>query len=206
MRSQTLIDNIFSSVINDDCIAGNLISSISDHHAQFLIIPNYTITQNSKKDLYKRSFKHFSSKEFITDLEKVNWDNILNVSECNVGKSFQNFSDKITDILDKHVPITKLSLKEIKSRNKPWLTKGILKLINKKNDFYREFIRAENLHSKEFYHLEFKRYKSMINRLTRINKSKYYKTSFSEHKTNCKQTSEAVRSIININQINKSHL
>ena len=183
-RSQTLIDNIFSSIINDDCIAGNLISPISDHHAQFLIIPNYTITQNSKKDLYKRNFKHFSSKKFITDLEKVNWDNILNVSECNVGKSFQNFSDKITDILDKHVPITKLSLKEIKSRNKPWLTKGILKLINKKNDFYREFIRAENLHSKEFYHLEFKRYKSMINRLTRINKLKYFKTFFSEHKTN----------------------
>ena len=53
---QTLIDNIFSSFISDDCIAGNLISRISDHHAQFLIIPNYTITQNSKKDLYKQNF------------------------------------------------------------------------------------------------------------------------------------------------------
>ena len=114
--SQNLIDNIFSSVINDDCIAGNLISPISDHHAQFLIIPNYT-TQNSKKDTYKRNFKHLSSKKFITDLEKVNWDNILNVSEGNVNKSFQNFSNKITDILDKHVPITKLSLKEMKSSN-----------------------------------------------------------------------------------------
>ena len=30
------------------------------------------LTQNSKKDLYKRDFKHFSSKKFITDLEKVN--------------------------------------------------------------------------------------------------------------------------------------
>ena len=140
MRSQTLIDNIFSSVINDDCIAGNLISSISDHHAQFLIIPNYTITQNSKKDLYKQNFKHFSSKKFITDLEKVNWDNILNVSEGNVDKSFQNFSDKITDILDKHVPITKLSLKEMKSSNKPWLTKGTLKSINKKMIFTENLV------------------------------------------------------------------
>ena len=61
------------------------------------------LTQNSKKDLYKQNFKHFSSKKFITDLEKVNWDNILNVSEGNVDQSFQNFSDKITDtdILDK---------------------------------------------------------------------------------------------------------
>ena len=66
------------------------------------------------------------------DLEKVNWDNILNVSEANVDKSFKNFSDKITDILDKHVTITKLSLMEIKSSNKPWLTKRILKSISKK--------------------------------------------------------------------------
>ena len=49
-----------------------------------------------------------------------------------INKSFQNFSDKITDILDKHVPITKLSLKEMKSSNKPWLTKGILKSISTK--------------------------------------------------------------------------
>ena len=110
-QSQTLIDNIFSSIIHDDCIAGDLISQKSDHHAQFLIIPNYTITQNSKKHLFKPNFKHFSSKKFITDLEKVNSDNILNVSEGNADKSFQNFSDKIKYILDKHVPITKLSLK-----------------------------------------------------------------------------------------------
>ena len=38
---------------------------------------NYTITQNLKKDIYKRNFKHFSSKTVITDLEKVNWNNIL---------------------------------------------------------------------------------------------------------------------------------
>ena len=116
-----------SSVINDECIASNLISPISDHHAQFLIIPIYRITQNSKKDIYKQNFKHFSSRKLITDLEKVNWDNTLNVFEGNVNKSFQKFSDKTTDILDKHVPITKLSLKELKSSNKSWHTKGILK-------------------------------------------------------------------------------
>ena len=44
----------------------------------------------------------------------------------------------------------------------------------------------------------------MINRLTRINKSKYYKTFFSEHKTNSKQTCEPVRS--KLNQININDL
>ena len=40
----------------------------------------------------------------------------------------------------------------------------------KKKAIYRKFIRAKNLHSKDIYHLEFKRYKSITNRLTRINK------------------------------------
>ena len=38
----------------------------------------------------------------------------------------------------------------------------------------------------------------MINRLTRINKSEYYKTFFSEHQGNSKQTWEAVGSLINV--------
>ena len=69
------------------------------------------------------------------------------------------------------MPITKLSLKEMKSSKKPWLTKGILKLISQNNAIYRKFIRAKNLHSREIYHLEFKRYKSMIEILKLKNQS-----------------------------------
>ena len=44
----------------------------------------------------------------------------------------------------------------------------------------------------------------MISRVTRINKSKYCKAFFNEHKTVSNQTSEAVRSLINTNiQSNK---
>ena len=53
---------------------------------------------------------------------------------------FKNFLSRITDILDKHVPITKLSLKEMKSSNKPWLTKGTLKSINKKMIFTENLV------------------------------------------------------------------
>ena len=72
-EEKTLMENYFSSDINDDCIAGNLISPISNHNTQSLIIPNCTITQNSKKNIYKQNFKHFSSKKFIADLEKVKY-------------------------------------------------------------------------------------------------------------------------------------
>ena len=38
-RSKTLTDNIFFNEINEAAISGNLITDISDHHAQFLITP-----------------------------------------------------------------------------------------------------------------------------------------------------------------------
>ena len=71
------------------------------------------------------------------------------------------------------------------------------KINQSKNAIYRKFIRAKNLYSKKIYHLKFKRYKSMIKNLTRINKWKYYKTFFIELKANSKQIWEAVRSLIN---------
>ena len=39
-HSNTLVDNIFSNVIDPDIISGNLTASISDHLPQFPIIPN----------------------------------------------------------------------------------------------------------------------------------------------------------------------
>ena len=38
--SNTLIDNIFSNVIDPDIVSGNLTATISDHLPQFAIIPN----------------------------------------------------------------------------------------------------------------------------------------------------------------------
>ena len=38
-RSKTLTDNILFNEINEATISGNLITDISDHHAQFLITP-----------------------------------------------------------------------------------------------------------------------------------------------------------------------
>ena len=44
-RSRKLIDNIFTNTVDQPGISGNLMCSISDHLAQFLIYPK----QNAKK-------------------------------------------------------------------------------------------------------------------------------------------------------------
>ena len=54
-HSNTLIDNIFSNVIDLDIISGNLTATISDHLPQFSIIPNmFDNVLDNKSNIYER--------------------------------------------------------------------------------------------------------------------------------------------------------
>ena len=67
-----------------------------------------------------------------------------------MNKSFRNCSNKITDILDKYASITKHSLKEMKTSNKQWLNKDILKWINQKMPFTEDVLESKISISKKF--------------------------------------------------------
>ena len=55
-HSNTLIDNIFSNVIDPDIISGNLIATISDHLPQFSIIPKmFGNISSNKFNIYERN-------------------------------------------------------------------------------------------------------------------------------------------------------
>ena len=55
-HSNTLIDNIFSNVIDPDIISGNLTATISDHQPQFSIIPNmFGNISGNKSNIYERN-------------------------------------------------------------------------------------------------------------------------------------------------------
>ena len=78
------------------------------------------------------------------------------------------------------------------------MTKGILQSIKQKNVLYRKFIRTKDLTKRELLLQDFKIYKNTIHKLTRINKSEYYKHYFEEHKNNSKKTWDGIRSIISL--------
>ena len=59
-HSNTLIDNIFSNVIDPDIISGNLTATISDHLPQFAIIPNmFGEISDNKSNIYERDWSKF---------------------------------------------------------------------------------------------------------------------------------------------------
>ena len=105
-----------------------------------------------------------------------------------------------------HAPFTKLSIKEKKEFEKPWLTKGILQSVKQKNIIYPKIIRSKEATSKEAFLQEFKYYKNLINKLTGINKTNFYKSFFDEHKNDSKKTWDGIRSIINVKGNSKEQI
>ena len=132
-HSRTLIDNFFPNNIEGGLISGNIISTISDHYAQFLLMKNMKIKQKETTDIYRHDFENFNEVQFKSELRNINWKSVLGINKKDVDFSFSKFFETFNSLLQKHAPIKKLSNKDKKTMKKPWITKGILKSIEKKN-------------------------------------------------------------------------
>ena len=107
--SNTLIDNIFSNVIDPDKVLGNLTATISDHLPQFAIIPNmFGNISGNKSNIYERHWSKFDRENFILDYFSVDWEDLLKVDEFNTDNLTKIYSDDINMLLDTYAPLKKL--------------------------------------------------------------------------------------------------
>ena len=194
--SQTLIDNIFSTIISDESKTGNITTVISDHFCQFFSFPFFENT-NKTKDQSGRNYRNFDKRPFCEDMDKVNWHNHLETEKRNPNLCLEKFLTKANLIMDKHLPLKKLSQQEILQRDKPWITKGLLKSIKIKNIVHRKMRRAKDLNRKEELHAKYKTYKNRILKLTRLSKANHFNRFFIENKTNLLKVWQGIKSIIN---------
>ena len=100
-HSNTLIDNIFSNVIEPDIISGNLTATISDHLPQFAIIPNiFGNISGNKYNIYERDWSKFDRENFILDYFSVDWEDLLKIDKLNTDNSTKMYLDAINMLLD----------------------------------------------------------------------------------------------------------
>ena len=111
----TVIDNIFTNQIHPDMKSGNLQLAISDHLPSFLIVPRDNHNHIPKKqNLYTRKTKNFDRVNFILDYLAIDWDHILETDKNDVNRSFHNFDKRFNDLLNKYMPVRRVTMKEYK--------------------------------------------------------------------------------------------
>ena len=122
-RSNTLIDNIFSNVIDTNVISGNLTATISDNLSQFAIIPNmFGNILGNKLNIYERDWSKFDQENFILDYFSVDWEDLLKIDDLNADNSTKIYLDKINMLLDTYAPLKRINKYKLKFKSKPWIT------------------------------------------------------------------------------------
>lgn len=115
---------------------------------------------------------------------------------------FDAFHSKLTNIIDKHIPLKQMSKKEIKHLSKPWITTGIRVSLNVKNKIYKKFIKTRS----PYYHNKFKLYRNKLNQLIRTNKIDYYNKYFNSNKTYIKNIWRGIKQIISLKPMSSNLL
>ena len=194
-NTATIIDNIFTNNITDDIICGNILLTFAEHLSQ-LVSVNRGKIDYKKINIYERDYSKFTVESFRDDLSIQNWD--LTLDDAN--DSFKDFHMKLEGAVNRHAPMRKLNPKEIKIKNKPWMTPHIVKQIKLRNKiFERKKRQPEN----ENIQIVFKQLRNRINREISKAKIKYYTQYFDEYKNNTKKIWEGIRKIVNLKKVSQ---
>ena len=166
-----------------NAISGNLVSKISDHLPQFLIVENLKVNYKVL-NYYKNDFSKFDEEKFINDFSLLDWNNISSDYMDAVTK-FDIFYDQISQFINSHVPRRKLSKREIKLSTKPWITKPILAKIRYRDKLYSKIIRCKHSNPNLIY--LHKKFRNSVVKDVKASKSDYFKNYFLCNKNNMKK-------------------
>ena len=122
-HSATVIDNIFSNNTSYETTSGNIITQISDHFPQFLILNKVTIDYKTCS-FAKRDFSNFSEQRFVEGFATQNMD-FFNNTKISLNSKFDLFYDTVSSYVDNHVPVKKINKKDLKLHSKPWVNPKI---------------------------------------------------------------------------------
>ena len=190
--SATIVDNIFSNNMTNTIISGNIVTDFSDHFSQFISVQRPKLDYKSI-NIYKRDYSKFSEKSFRDDVSIQNFNNNYN----NINDQFNDFYLKLEGCADRHAPYRKLTPKEVKLNQKPWISSDIIKMIKTKNKlFHRKKRQPNNDNVKKLYNI----FRNRVNRELHRSKRDYYSKYFEKNNKNSKKVWEGIRSIININK------
>jgi len=123
-ESATIIDNIFTNNNHKATVSGNILTDTSDHYSQFISIQEQKMDFKSTS-IYRRDYFNFSEQSFRDDVSIQDFHNNFE----NINDQFCDFYNKLEGCVDRHAPIKKLTPKEVKLAQKPWISNELNKMI-----------------------------------------------------------------------------
>lgn len=194
----TLIDHIYIKLkqteINDRIITGNLLTDITDHLPNFLLLGT-PVNEMIKNRPYIRIYNETNISKLQADLSEVNWSVIFEDKTPN--EKCDVFISTYSTLFNKSFPKTRLSRKRAKDKN--WVTPGLKKCIQKKNALYRRKLE----HPTEENKIKYNRYRNTLTATLRKAMELHYNELFRTRNSSVKNLWDTYGKIINPNKYKK---
>ena len=110
----------------------------------------------------------------------------------NFNDNFDQFVNRVGEIINKHAPLRCLSQKQQQLARKPWITKGIFTSIRYKNSIFCSHFIDGNSNEKQHC----KRYTNILTKLKNHLKKLYFYGEFEKSQKNPHLTWKTIRSIL----------
>jgi hypothetical protein len=181
-NSVTLIDHIIIKTqfnnIYDYMISGNIYYDISDHLPNFLLLQfnQPTKINDVKNRPFVRIFGKNNLNKFHDVMLRENWTEIYN--EKNPTAALQGFLSRYSKHFEECFPLKRISRK--RSKDKKWVTNGLLKCIHYKNKLYRSYLHNPSLANKVIY----TKYRNALTKCLRKAEDSYYAKLIDDNKKN----------------------
>ena len=128
----------------------------------------------------------------------MDWTDIIKSEKKNIDFSFECFLKKFNLILDKYLPLKKLTKQQLKFKTKPRITPGLQKSISVKNNLLTKFIKLKEPTLKNEAHTKYKLYRNMLATLLKRSKRTYFSSFFQNHVHDLKNTWKGIKRIISL--------
>ena len=116
--------------------------------------------------------KNFDRENFLLDLLSIEWSEIIQLDKEDPNLSFKLYFTTINKLIDQYMPLKKMTNKEIKQQQKPWITKEILRTMNERDKIHKKWVGEKDIVTKTSLHTDYKNIRNRIREDILTNKKK----------------------------------
>ena len=189
-HSATLIDNVFSTNIEEKEVSGILLNHISDHQLLFTHIENLSYIEKVPKFINIQKTDPISVDNFVNELREQNiYERMHQPLDTNPNDNYEIFITQFQLAINKHLPIKRVRYQKRKHKKSKWMTTGILNSINTKDGLYKTLLKTDtNSDDYRIAQANFKRYREILRNSIKRAKMLYYKRTFNLYQNDVKKT------------------
>ena len=186
----SVIDNIYTNATNASVISGNIVMQISDHFPQFLILKNTQVSHN-KLESFKYDYSRFKEDKFLDDFNQIDFTYLEN-SDLDVNNKFDRFLKDLNTLTNKHAEIKRWSRKEMKLKDKPWISDRIQKMMRIRDKILQKMKKQQTPDNLNLY----KKFRNRVSNELKESKERYFHNYFSVNSQNMKKLWSGIKTII----------